>query len=142
MPAHSSKTAKYLIFISHSTKDRWVARQIAKLISEKGAGHGIEVFLDEKDIEGGDIISDAIRKNIQECNEFLVLLTEASINSDWVLIELGATWGYEKRIIAIVDKIAPEQMPQVLNLNKAIELNNIDDYLKQVVNRAKRGKGK
>ena len=46
----------YLVFISHSSKDRWIARQMARLIEERD----IKTFLDEKDIQGGDLISESI----------------------------------------------------------------------------------
>ena len=69
-----AKTKKnYLVFISHSTEDRWIARQMANLIEAKGRRHGVKTFLDEKDIEGGQSITEAIVKNIKECDEFVVL---------------------------------------------------------------------
>ena len=132
-------TAKgYLVFISHSTKDRWIARQIANVIEEKGRKYGIKTFLDEKDIEGGESISELIRKNIQECSEFLVLLSRYSIDRPWVLIEIGAAWALGKRIVAIIDKVSPEEMPDVIASYKALDLNSVDEYLRQLVNRVKK----
>ena len=69
-----------MVFISHSEKDRWIARQMAALIEGRGREHGIKTFLDEKDIEGGESIPDSIRKNIQEFREFLVFLSRYSIH--------------------------------------------------------------
>ena len=40
---------KRRVFISHSARDRWVARQIARAVEERGA----EAFLDEARIEVG-----------------------------------------------------------------------------------------
>lgn len=125
----------YLVFISHSTKDRWIARQAAKLI--EGRGHGIKTFLDEKDIEGGESIPESIRQNIQRCHEFLVLLSRNSIDRPWVLMEIGAAWALEKRIIAITDKVTPEEMPDIIAPYKAIDLNSFDDYLEQLLKRVK-----
>lgn len=90
MSKKARTTKSYLVFISHSTKDRWIARQMANLIEEKGKKYGIDIFLDEKDIEGGESIPESIRRNIQECNEFLVLLSRYSTGRPWVLIEIGA----------------------------------------------------
>jgi len=127
----------YLVFISHSTKDRWIARQAAKLIEAQGRGHGIKTFLDEKDIEGGESIPETIRQNIQRCHEFLVLLSRNSIDRPWVLMEIGAAWALEKRIIAITDKVTPEEMPDIIAPYKAIDLNSFDDYLEQLLKRVK-----
>ena len=110
---------------------------MANAIEEKGKKYGIKTFLDEKDIEGGESIPEAIRKNIQECNEFLVLLSRYSINRPWVLIEIGAAWLAGKRIVAIMDKVSPKELPEVIVSCKAIDLNSFDEYLEQLVNRAK-----
>ncbi len=47
---------KYKIFISHSSTDTWVARQIAKHIENLDAS----TFLDEADIDYGDDFEDRI----------------------------------------------------------------------------------
>lgn len=133
---------KYLVFISHSNKDRWIAGQIAKIIEEKGQEYGLRVFLDEKDIESGDSIPESIRKNIQACDEFIVLLSRYSVDRPWVLIEIGAAWVLGKRIIAIIDKVTPEEMPDAITPYKAIDLNNFDEYLKEILKRAKGGGNK
>jgi hypothetical protein len=117
------------VFISHSTKDRWIAKQIAKLLEASGE---VKTFLDERDIKVGDSIPESIRANIQQCNEFLVLLTRNSLDRPWVLIEISAAWGHGKRIIAIIDKVAPEEMPEIMLPYKAIDLNDIDEYIRQL----------
>ena len=127
----------YLVFISHSAKDRWIAKQMATLIEEGGREYGVKTFLDEKDIEGGESIPESIRENIEGCDEFLVLLSRYSIDREWVLIEIGAAWGLRKRIIAIIDKVAPEEMPGIITPYKAIDLNSFEEYLEQLINRAK-----
>lgn len=130
----TSSVGHFLVFISHSTKDRWIARQIAKLLEAAG---DIKTFLDERDIKVGDSIPESIRTNIQECNEFLVLLTRNSINRPWVLIEISAAWGQGKRIIAIVDKVPPEEMPEIMLPYKAVDLNDLEEYIRQVEERVK-----
>jgi hypothetical protein len=127
----------YLVFISHSAKDRWIAKQIAALIETKGKEYCIKTFLDEKDIAGGESIPELIRRNIQDCEEFLVLLSRYSIDHPWVLIEIGAGWVLGKRIITIIDKVTPEEMPDIITPYKAIDLNNFDKYLEEVITRAK-----
>ncbi len=111
---------------------------MARCIEESGREYGVRTFLDEKDIEGGESIPESIRTNIEDCDEFLVLLSRYSIDREWVLIEIGAAWGLRKRIIAIIDKVAPEEMPGIITPYKAIDLNSFDEeYLEQLINRAK-----
>ncbi len=132
---------RYTVFISHSTADRWIAKQIAGEIERKIRRYGAKTFLDEKDIEGGDSIPESIRKSIRGCDEFLVLLTPCSIQRPWVLTEIGAAWILGKRITAIIDKISPDEMPDVIIPYKAIDLNEFDEYMKQLTARAKKAKG-
>jgi TIR domain-containing protein len=102
---------QYLVFVSYSHQDRWIAKQCAKLVEEAGKGR-IKVFLDEKDIEGGQSVAEAIRDSIKRCDEFLVLLSPSSRDRPSVLMEMGAAWGLTKPIIAIIDKLGPNEIPR------------------------------
>ena len=95
----------------------------------------LKPFLDEKDIRGGDAIPNAVRKSIQQCDELIVLLSPYSVERQWVLIEIGVAWGLEKRIVPIIDKIAIEQMPDMLAQRKAIDPNRFDEYLDELEER-------
>jgi len=99
--------AGYRVFLSHSDKDRWIAKP------------------------------DSVRNGIEKCDEFVVLLSRYSKDRPWVLIEIGAAWGLRKPIIAIIDKIGPKEMPDILNPYKAIDLNDFDQYISQFLRRAK-----
>jgi hypothetical protein len=115
----------YTVFISHSTKDRFIAQQVAGLIEEAGGDLGIETFLDEKDIEFGGSIPERIRQGIKDCGELVVLLSEYSVDRPWVLIEIGAAWVLEKRIVAVMDKLSPDQVPDVIAPYRAVDLNDV-----------------
>ena len=140
MAKKTATTKSYLIFISHSTEDRWIAKQMANLIEAKGRRHGVKTFLDEKDIAGGQSIPEEIKKNLKACNEFVVLLSQDSINRPWVLIETGGAWSHDKHIVAITYKITPDEIPKVITQYKAIDLNNFDDYIEELLQRAKGAK--
>jgi hypothetical protein len=123
------------VFFSYSHKDRWIARQCVRLIEEGGGGR-VKAFLDEKDIDAGQSIAESVRTNIQQCDEFVVLLSRYSKDRPWVLIEMGAAWGLQKPIIAVIDKIGPKEMPDIISPYKAIDLNDFDEhYIKQLVRR-------
>lgn len=74
------------MFVSHATADKWVARVICERIESVGA----KTFRDDRDIAGGDDIPDSIRAAIERSDEMIVLLTPASVNRPWVLMEVGA----------------------------------------------------
>ena len=103
---------KYQVFVSHATADKWLATTFCEKIEATGA----TTFRDDRDINGGDDIPDTIRKAIAQADEMVVLLTPASVNRPWVLMEIGAAWQKEPtmRIIGIRDHIEVEPIPAML----------------------------
>ncbi len=128
----------YLVFISYSSKDSFIAKQLERLIKEKCRKYRLKTFLDVKDIKGGDPIAEVIKGNIQKCDELLVLLSRYSVDRPWVLTEIGAAWGLNKRIVAIVDKVTPKEMPDIIVPYKAIDLNDFENYLQELLDRVKK----
>jgi hypothetical protein len=111
---------------------------MAHVLEEQRGRCAIRTFLDEKDIQGGDPIAETIRRSIVACDEFLVLLSQNSISRPWVLLEMGVAFGFRKRIVAIVDKVSANELPDILVPYKAIDLNDFDDYVRQAVVRARK----
>src|SRR5687768_4676532 len=99
-----------LVFISHATADKWLAMVLCAKIEAAGA----KTFRDDRDINGGDDIPDAIREAITRADEMVVLLTPASVNRPWVLMEVGAAWQRGIRIVAIRQHIEFEPIPAML----------------------------
>lgn len=140
MPSKSKQKSGYLVFISHSSKDKWIARQIARLIEDAGRKHGIKAFLDEKDIGGGQSITRTILANLRACDELLVLLTRDSVARPWVLVEIGGALALDKHLVAIVNHVNHSEIPDAIAGCLAIDLNDFDTYVEQVTNRAKKSK--
>ncbi len=141
MPSKTLASKKYTVFISHSSKDRWIAAQIAANIEREGRSQKIRTILSERDIEGGDDITDWIKSEIIASNELLVLLSSYSIKRSWVILEIGVAIGHEKLIVPLVDKISPKEIPDAISKFDAKDLNDFDKYLKQLMGRASRLKG-
>jgi TIR domain len=130
----------YLVFISHSSKDRWVAGQMAAIIERRAKRYGVRTFLDEVDLDGGDRIKEKIKANLHACAEFVILLSPSSVTRQWVLAELGGAWALDKRIMAITYDLAAEQIPDIIEHDKSYELNDFDRYVGELIGRRK-GKG-
>jgi hypothetical protein len=96
------------IFISHSSYDKWVARQIARQLED----NGYVTFLDEKHIQTGEPIEAAVHANLADSDEVLILISTASLKSHWVFIEIGAARALQKHIIPILFHIQPNEIPQ------------------------------
>ena len=121
------------IFISHSSRDKWAARRISEDLQKLGA----TTFLDEKDIRTGHSIDDSIRKGLKTCDNFLLLISPSSLKSDWVLVELGGALALEKQIVPILLYVGANEIPSMINLKLARDINDIDRFYSEVEARIK-----
>ena len=80
-----------LVFLSHSSKDKPLARKIAEKIKDVG----IKVWLDEWEILVGDSITQKIQTGLESANYVAVLLTKHSVKSGWVEKEWQSKIGGE-----------------------------------------------
>ncbi|HEV7747163.1 MAG TPA: toll/interleukin-1 receptor domain-containing protein [Pyrinomonadaceae bacterium] len=120
------------IFISHSSHDKWVARQI----SERLVALGHETFLDEKDLRTGESIDSKIQKHLKTSDDVLLLISPQSLKSQWVFIELGAAQALGKNIIPIFFHVAANQIPHAISLRLGRDINEIERYFEELQSRA------
>jgi len=121
----------YRVFISHGWHDRWIAKQMASLISAAGA----EPFVDFYDIKKGDRILDKVEQGIREANELVALLTPWSIDRNWVWVEIASAWGQGKRYTGVLYGLSIEKIDKehggvaILGPTNLASLDEFDDYL-------------
>lgn len=134
---HGKRTqTAYVIFLSHSSHDSW----IAKVIAEKIQAIGADCWLDEKDLGGGDVIVNEIIRGIDSCEEAIVLISPSSVNSQWVSFEIGGVRAQHKRVTPILNNVKPSEMPPMQDI-KGIDLNKFDQFLAQLERRIARSRG-
>jgi hypothetical protein len=128
---------KLKVFISHSSIDSWVAKQLATHL----ATCGVDTFLDNADIDHGDDFEESILKAAEESSELLVLLTPWSVDRPYIWMEIGNFWGRRKRMIGLLhgltaeDVSQDERMPVALKRLDLVELNEVDSYFVQLARR-------
>jgi len=132
MPKSSKrqKRSRYLVFVSHSALDAWIARVMAEKIQALGA----ECWLDEKDLAGGDVIVEDIIKGIDACHEAIVLISPNSVRSQWVSFEIGGVRAQHKRVTPVLNNVKPQQMAPMQDI-KGIDLNKFEQFLAQLKRR-------
>jgi hypothetical protein len=129
-----------LVFLSHSSKDTWVAKQIAREIS----GCGATPFLDEADIDTGSDFEEDILAFLEKAHELVVLLTPWALDRPYVWAELGAAWGRRIPIVILLHGITPGELqsragiPVFLKKRDMVELNEIETYLAQLRRRVRK----
>lgn len=126
--------------MSHATSDKWIAQTLCNTIEETGA----VTFRDDRDIAGGDDIPEEIRREIKRSREIVVLLTPQSVNRQWVILEVGAAWGWSKkvRIILVMYHVSVDPIPDMIKNKKALPLNDFDQYVLELGKRVREYHGK
>jgi hypothetical protein len=133
----TQEPAEFQVFISHSSMDTWVARQIARHVAECGA----TTFLDEADVEYGDDFEERILAAAQSSAELLVLLTPWAVKRPYIWLEIGAVWGQGRRIVGILQGLSASELvtqegtPALLKRIDLVEINKIDGYFEQLSKR-------
>lgn len=130
------------VFVSHSSIDSWVARQLATHL----AGCGVDTFLDNADIDHGDDFEEEILKAAEESSELLVLLTPWSVDRPYIWMEIGNFWGRRKRMIGLLHGLTAKdvsqdaRMPVALKRLDLVQLNEVDSYFAQLTRRVTGGR--
>lgn len=126
-------TRLHFVFVSHSSQDQWVAGAMA----EKIEGFGAKAWLDQMDVEGGDVVLNRIEKGIDACQEAVVLVTPASVESQWVMFEIGAFRGQHKRVTPILYGVSHDALKPLRGVN-AVNLNDFNIFLSQLSKRMRK----
>jgi len=127
-----------LVFISHSSKDTWVAKQIAREVSLCEA----TPFLDEADVEVGEDFEESILSFLEQAHELLVLLTPWALDRPYVWAEIGAAWGRRIPIVGILHGMSATEfqsrpgVPIFLKKRDLLDINDIELYFQQLKARA------
>ena len=107
------------IFVSHSSEDEELADVLVTLLQTA-------LNLSSEDIRctslpgfgltTGSNILDSLREDVRNAIVAIGLLTPSSLNSIWVIFELGARWGLRQNIVPLCAKgLTPHDLPEPLN---------------------------
>jgi putative hydrolase of HD superfamily len=112
------------VFISYSHADHEIAQKIVDVLVECG----IEHFLDRKDVEWGSSITSEIQGGLDRATHLLVILSPASLRSQWVAFEIGAAFSSGKTVLPYLTHPAL-QTPSFLNgISFLQDLDNLTTY--------------
>jgi hypothetical protein len=112
------------IFISHASADRdlvkcFVSALEASVQITEGAIRCTS--LPGYRLRAGAHTSTKLREELQEAELIIGILTPASLESGWVMFELGAGWGAGKWVVPVVAGIDYDTMPGPLKESNATD---------------------
>jgi hypothetical protein len=113
------------VFLSFATANQPEAIRIQEMVASAGG----KVFLSAKTLEPGDDFADVIRKALRGSRELWMLVTPDSLKSEWVMTEWGAAWVLEKRIVPILLRCSPAQLPHRLKGLQCVDLHDIERHI-------------
>ncbi len=116
------------VFLSYAVKDTDEAR----IIFDKLRKENITAFQAEKSIKAGEIWEERIKEALRSCRNFWILVTPNSLNSEWVITEWAAAWALNKRIVPILLRCGPEDLPKRLQSYHSIDFHHIDDAIETI----------
>lgn len=125
-----------LIFISHRSTDAGLARKLVDLF--QAAFHLRRDEIRCTSVSGAKLPSGAdapkvLPQEIKQCRIFVALLTKQSVESSFVLFELGARWGAQQRIFPLLGPgVDSSLLPPPIRDQHAPSLTNEDDVLQVI----------
>lgn len=111
----NSPAMKRDVFISYSTVDRALAKELADLLSREG----VISFMAERDLESGDKWGEEIREALAAATEVILVLTPNSFASKWVMIEAGGAWILRKIVTPCTAFVDVGALPEPISQNQA-----------------------
>lgn len=105
------------LFISHSSKDDAFVRDLRTALADFGQ----DVWIDSRELRGGDPLWTEIQKAIEEASAYMVVVSPAALESKWVGKEL-------RYALALRDQRGKDKFPVIpLSLNDT-KLGVLEDY--------------
>jgi WD40 repeat protein len=98
-----AETFAFDVFLSHSSKDKPLVRELA----ERLKADGLRVWFDEWEIAPGDHISGKVVKGLEQSRRLVVVMTESFFASEWAAYEhytvhFSAPTNAERRFIPLL----------------------------------------
>ncbi len=135
MTQQKDRVATQRVFVSYASEDRW----FATLLLDRLAKHqGVSVFATQNLSAAGDWRT-RLKQELVEASAFVVLLSPRSVESSWVLSELGAAWALGTPIVAVLtDHTVRSKIPvearqlRLVYIPDPAEPNVVDRILKEL----------
>jgi hypothetical protein len=119
------------IFISHTSKDRELVREIERRLRAAGLE---TFFVDVDDIAAGMEWKKVLLEiRLRQADAVLALVTPAALGSPWTVTELGIAEGLDKPIVLVTAGLEPQGIPAPLVSYPRFPFDELDGALGKIV---------
>ena len=116
----------YCVFISYSAVDKKTATKLARALNE----HNIDYYLDRKDMIWGGDVTRQVSAALRRCTHVLVVISPASLKSNWVPYEVGYAQALRKTILPFLMHPSIDLPGYLQRLHYKTELQQVVEYFK------------
>jgi hypothetical protein len=112
------------VLISYSQADSEIADEIVRtLVKQK-----VEILRDVRDVSWGESVELKVDRGFDEISAVLVVISPASLKSQWMPYEIGFLRGKEKTVLPYITDAALALPADVQRLNCMNEINQLQAY--------------
>lgn len=112
------------VLISYSQADSEIADEIVRTLLKQN----VEIIRDVRDVSWGESVELKVDKGFDEISAVLVIISPASLKSQWMPYEIGFVRGKEKAVIPYITDSSLEIPADVQRLNCINEIGQLQTY--------------
>ena len=121
---------KRRIFISHARTDREWVRAFAEALTAQG----VEVWLDELQLQAGDPLEQAMERGFRNSDVIAFVITADNVHGPNLLFELGAAVGLGKRTVPILSQDVPtNELPYPLRVRRFLPRESPEETARKLL---------
>ena len=122
----------YKIFISSSSGDLDLARDLAKRLGKSG----LKVVMPEPaETVGAEYIKGRLREVLRTVREVIVILTKNSVNNQWVMFEIGYATSSGVHVTPLIQGLEPKELPEIIKQMEYVKYADLDQYISKLQQR-------
>lgn len=118
----------YTVFVSHSTKDMFLIRQLEKYLDN----YGVDVIIAEDIRQLGIELDEKFNDLISKSNIVLALLSKNALDSEWVEKEINYAYSIQKPILPLVENGADAEVQLRIEYDTFSMKEPIDSILEKI----------
>ena len=121
------------IFISSAQRDSDLVHDLARRLDIAG----LKVMTPAKSMDAGEneSIKTKISDELRKADEVILILTKNSIDSQWLLFEMGYATSLGKHVTPLIQGVEPEELPEIIRQMEYVKYADLDKYITQLEHR-------
>lgn len=112
------------VLISYSQADSEIADEIVRTLLKQN----VEIVRDLRDVSWGESVELKVDKGLDEISAVLVVISAASLKSQWMPYEIGFFTGRGKTVIPYITDPALEIPTDIKSLQSFTQINQVLDH--------------